>query len=520
MGRSGGTRHRSAPACSVLKLVLSVFVCALLAVYYSFAQSLIVRNRAVDGGVRGGGVRHSAVASAVVPGETDAPLVITMPLETPKRRPSQASLRKLGNCYYTYDGPVGSLCVEDGTAVLYNAPARQDGSTQSVDLCTGFPQRKPEGTVFTYRTEKAAPGASPRFAGAGNRTVWQAAPTLLVVPTLDTNLFHVVRDTLANVEDMLRQQRSRLVAADPPPGFVFLLPKNTAFAAHNPRYHPFFAAFTGGGPAGWQSRTRAVASVGRTERICMTGDVYVGQQFLGYERGPPARLAGFRQRLLAALDIRPPPALRFRPAASAAAAHGGSGGGDRPRYMLRAVERFSEKAWRSKAKKDNEVRGVNRKIGNLAAIRAVAVEKAGFDVEEVVLQDLPVLEQLRVAASSDVLLGSHGQALTWCLFMSRGSVCFELRVWRDARTDYPLIAKWGSLRVITIPLPDAAQVEFPLEPAMTAKQKKELNYYSPFTNYKHRQAQIIFPDIHLVEKKLLEAKAMLEERDTAVSEAA
>eukprot|EP00754_Rhynchopus_humris_P000382 Rhum_TRINITY_DN10244_c0_g1::Rhum_TRINITY_DN10244_c0_g1_i1::g.37264::m.37264 len=516
MGRSGGSRHRSAPACSVLKLVLSVFVCALLAVYYSFAHALVVRNRAVGGTVRGdGGVRHSAVVSAVVPsGETDAPLVITNPLDTPKRRPAQASLRKLGSCYYTYDGPVGSLCVEDGTAVLYNAPAQQDGGTQSVDLCTGFPQKRPEGTVFTYRTEKAVPGASPRFAGAGNRTVWQAAPTLLVAPTLDTNLFHVVRDTLANLEDMLRQQRSRLVAADPPPGFVFLLPKHAAFGAHNPLYHAFFAAFTGGGgPADWPSRTRAVASVPSTERVCMTGDVYVGQQFLGYEKGPPARLAGFRQRLLAALDIRPPPALRFRHAAA-------SGGGEQARYMLRAVERFSEKAWRSKAKKGNGVRGVNRKIGNLAAIRAAAVEKAGFDVEEVVLQDLPVLEQLRVAASSDVLLGSHGQALTWCLFMSRGSVCFELRVWKDARTDYPLIAKWGSLRMITIPLPDAAQVEFPLEPAMTAKQKKELNYYAPFTNYKHRQAQIIFPDIHLVEKKLLEAKTMLEERDAAVSEAA
>jgi hypothetical protein len=51
---------------------------------------------------------------------------------------------------------------------------------------------------------------------------------------------------------------------------------------------------------------------------------------------------------------------------------------------------------------------------------------ANFGFEQVAMEDLPLREQIRLAASTDCLVGPHGAGMVHCLFMPPGSIVIEL----------------------------------------------------------------------------------------------
>ena len=389
------------------------------------------------------------------PATTDTPL------------PTHSTLTKRGDCYYEVLSKPGDMCVENGVITLYSSA---EDKVKDVALCTGFPQTRPEGTFAKIHYKKAAKNEV-------QNERKEHRVTLFVVPTLETNLFHIIRDTVANVEDMV--VKAGLFREDNS-GFVFVLPKNPRFSEHSTLYHLFFAGFTGASADTWQQSVVQTASV--TDRVCLYNKVFLGQPFKGYEPKKPLRLLEFKKRILQSLHMTPSFPL----------------GLEKSRYILRFINR---------AKK-----GINRSVGNKANITAAA-EGMGFDVREIVFQELSVVQQLAAAAGTDLMVGAHGQALTWCMFMPTDSVCLELGIWRDTRRDYPLLSSWSGVHHLFVALPLPSQVSFPSNPTMSDSEKNSLNYYKPYSNYKFRQAMVIYPELALVTKRLEEAVELLRGRD-------
>ena len=83
-------------------------------------------------------------------------------------------------------------------------------------------------------------------------------------------------------------------------------------------------------------------------------------------------------------------------------------------------------------------RGRTRVLTNVGNIVAIARQK-GFIAQSVALEKLPIREQLRLITSTDVLMGMHGNGITWLQFLPPGSAVVELvGVWY---TPYALL--WG-----------------------------------------------------------------------------
>jgi hypothetical protein len=83
-------------------------------------------------------------------------------------------------------------------------------------------------------------------------------------------------------------------------------------------------------------------------------------------------------------------------------------------------------------------RGRTRRLTNVPRIVDIAAEK-GFIAQSVALETLPIREQLRLMTSTDVLMGMHGNGMTWLQFLPPGSAVVELiGVWY---TPYALL--WG-----------------------------------------------------------------------------
>lgn len=64
-----------------------------------------------------------------------------------------------------------------------------------------------------------------------------------------------------------------------------------------------------------------------------------------------------------------------------------------------------------------------RRVVNEAELWAAL---GNFGFEQVVMEDLPLREQIRLAASADCLVGPHGAGIVHCLFMPPGSLVIEL----------------------------------------------------------------------------------------------
>eukprot|EP01063_Lacrimia_lanifica_P025254 TRINITY_DN3302_c0_g1_i5.p1 TRINITY_DN3302_c0_g1~~TRINITY_DN3302_c0_g1_i5.p1 ORF type:complete len:515 (+),score=151.68 TRINITY_DN3302_c0_g1_i5:58-1602(+) len=419
--------------------------------------------------------RAEAVSRALLAGGTAAP-----------------ALERKGSCYYRL-APTAkphSVCVERGQVWMFNAGGDDDGV--EVELCNGFPQRRPEGSLFRYNKRAAAAGV--RAWEAGGKVV-HAEPrrTLFVQTTMEGSLFHLVRDTLANVEDMLLKEVGPGDVRGPQR--VFILPSHPTFEPRRQnRFYLFFLGLTGTAPGALSKDVMRVNEIPAGDVYCMTGDVWFGQSFKGYEQGPPGRLVEFKRRALQALQITQevyvPPG------------RGGEEGGEGIPLMM--IERFSEK-------KDTQPGrpAVDRKLGNWDAVEAKARE-LGFAPFKYVYQDHSVVEQLAAAARTRVMLGTHGQALTWSMFMPDWSVTFEILIWGDKRPDYPLLSRWSCVHWVRVPVDRPEQVEFPTAPGMTAQEKLDLNFFKPSSNYHLRQEMILYPDLPVVEDKLREAKELLE----------
>ncbi|CUG82572.1 membrane-associated protein, putative [Bodo saltans] len=83
-------------------------------------------------------------------------------------------------------------------------------------------------------------------------------------------------------------------------------------------------------------------------------------------------------------------------------------------------------------------RGKTRRLTNVPTLVDIALRK-GFIAESVALETLPIREQLRLITSTDVLMGMHGNGMTWLQFLPPGSAVVELiGVWY---TPYSLL--WG-----------------------------------------------------------------------------
>ncbi|KAJ9453395.1 hypothetical protein DIPPA_22367 [Diplonema papillatum] len=386
-------------------------------------------------------------------------------------------LKKLGNCYYKQVPDSGGLCVEGGRVVLYNAG--RDQENEQYTLCTGFPQKQPEGTQVIV---KASSKSHRQEANGVELYREERGTALFITLTLENNLFHVLRDTVANLMDMLTAEKQQR------PDVVFLLPKHPAFAKTDfDGFHILLAGLTGGGPDDWKTRIITVQDVPKNTRICVER-AYVGQVFNGYTKGSRGRMALYKRWVWDALQVVPP--LRLL--------HG-------EKYKMLVIDRASK----------NE--DVNRRLGNVEEIagqHSICKTQSMFDVtERYVFQKHTVLEQLRTAASTDLMMGTHGQALSWCAFMRDGSVCFEIGIWEKHREDYPLISKWSNVYAVFVGLKDPSQVKFSLNPDMSDAEKRQINYYRPFTNYKHRQNQIVYPNIPEICSQLERSYQLLRVKD-------
>ena len=83
-------------------------------------------------------------------------------------------------------------------------------------------------------------------------------------------------------------------------------------------------------------------------------------------------------------------------------------------------------------------RGRTRRLTNIPQLVEIARGK-GFKAQSVALETLPIREQLALITSSDVLMGMHGNGMTWLQFLPPGSAVVELiGVWY---TPYALL--WG-----------------------------------------------------------------------------
>lgn len=83
-------------------------------------------------------------------------------------------------------------------------------------------------------------------------------------------------------------------------------------------------------------------------------------------------------------------------------------------------------------------RGKTRRLTNVPELVRIA-ERKGFIAQSVALETLPIVEQLRLITSTDVLMGMHGNGMTWLQFLPPGSAVVELiGVWY---TPYALL--WG-----------------------------------------------------------------------------
>eukprot|EP01065_Artemidia_motanka_P038501 TRINITY_DN47351_c0_g1_i1.p1 TRINITY_DN47351_c0_g1~~TRINITY_DN47351_c0_g1_i1.p1 ORF type:complete len:517 (+),score=153.32 TRINITY_DN47351_c0_g1_i1:52-1602(+) len=75
-----------------------------------------------------------------------------------------------------------------------------------------------------------------------------------------------------------------------------------------------------------------------------------------------------------------------------------------------------------------------RRLGNLDEVTEAAVCH-GFNVSVLQFEEMPIREQMQVAANTDCLLGVHGNGLIWALYQERGAVEIEMAgVWYERYT--------------------------------------------------------------------------------------
>jgi hypothetical protein len=87
-------------------------------------------------------------------------------------------------------------------------------------------------------------------------------------------------------------------------------------------------------------------------------------------------------------------------------------------------------------------RGRTRRLTNIPELVSVA-ESLGFKAQSVALEKIPIREQIALLTRTDVLVGVHGNGLTWLQFLSPGSVVVELvGIWYQ-----PYSKLWGHLHL-------------------------------------------------------------------------
>ena len=83
-------------------------------------------------------------------------------------------------------------------------------------------------------------------------------------------------------------------------------------------------------------------------------------------------------------------------------------------------------------------RGKTRRLTNVPRL-VEAAARLGFEAQAVALETLPIKEQIRLMTHTDVLVGVHGNGITWLQFLQPGSVVVELvGIWYQ-----PYAKLWG-----------------------------------------------------------------------------
>eukprot|EP00672_Neobodo_designis_P024625 CAMPEP_0174837668 /NCGR_PEP_ID=MMETSP1114-20130205/6901_1 /TAXON_ID=312471 /ORGANISM="Neobodo designis, Strain CCAP 1951/1" /LENGTH=508 /DNA_ID=CAMNT_0016071739 /DNA_START=73 /DNA_END=1596 /DNA_ORIENTATION=+ len=84
-------------------------------------------------------------------------------------------------------------------------------------------------------------------------------------------------------------------------------------------------------------------------------------------------------------------------------------------------------------------RGKTRRLSNVPEIIAMINRDPAFNATAVALETIPIREQLRLMTNTDLLMGMHGNGITWLQFLAPGSVVAELiGVWYQ-----PYAKLWG-----------------------------------------------------------------------------
>eukprot|EP01079_Euglenida_sp_SAG-EU17-18_P005222 gene5222-936_t len=350
------------------------------------------------------------------------PFTFDMPSIFPGER---WALKALGRCYYMAE----DLCIEDGMLTVFD-PTKPYGyvKKRKLPLCTGFPQptqTRPEGSwawvqfkgmigsiVACICSVRQPPAGGEYYVLPSDKTLEvEDADTHMFMMTNNKNFFHpcdlddgssgacahidlVLRDTVFNVADLLRDIRSQF-GERPSNGRVILLNPHPIFEQSvTDKWNFVLAGITG---PDYQQRITRLKDMTKNVRYCFRR-AFVGQPFHGYQVGVPRRVVEYVDRALFNLGLD-----RSSFAANASKKLWPDNGDGRPRMLL--VNRG----------------GTNRRLGNHKEILQLA-ESLGMKAKEFVLQDLPPQEQMFLVASSDVLIGAHGAAFSWLVFMQPGSV--------------------------------------------------------------------------------------------------
>ena len=389
-------------------------------------------------------------------------------------RKTSADLKRKGNCWY--EPTPFDMCVEGGELFLFGSDKDE---VENVNLCVGYPQQKPEGTfVKLHHKRRESDQLGSMFDSSKNVQLdVEFRIGYFITTTLETNLFHIIRDNLANIADMIESRGGSY--GD---GRVFLLPKNPRLShINNDRFHFLFSALTGvqyESPSSTDSLVAPLSSIPQGHRVCFKR-AYLGQSFSGYSNGPVGRLIPVATAVRKAynlVSVRPPVRLRSS------------------KLKMVMIKRSPDGI-------------VDRTIGNLDEIQKLS-ERMDFISRAAILQEYTVVDQMTIASQADVVLGAHGQGLSWCMFLSVNSVCLELQIWNDKRSDYRLLSKWSKVHNVIVTLTNPSQVSFQ-KIDFTDAQKMALKYYRPISNLVHRQYQTIYPNMTEIEMSLVKTKALL-----------
>lgn len=352
-------------------------------------------------------------AGTVVPATSIDPLELEVPQEDPAAdgpvynasgEGFHSSVTWAGKCWYR----VTNFCVIDGALTLYHPPSEGGPRHGSLRMCNEFSQRSAL-IRLGYRSEPAPavlPGPLLTKTQGWVLQFWCQDlfhMTLTLLPAFNTKRFlgdHP--DVYVRIAKGKRKKSAycRIKFGHPRSYDVVRNPKwggDTQFPFAGNPYWPFYQAIS---PEPW--RLHALYKGASKKRACYKRGV-IDKLYVKDMNGHHAT------NYTAALrDVMRVPPSKPRTCG---------------KYRVTMIDR----------------RGRTRRLSNVPAIVDLINADPAFTAQAVALETLPIREQLALMTNTDVLMGMHGNGITWLQFLPAGGVVVELiGVWYQ-----PYAKLWG-----------------------------------------------------------------------------